>query len=74
MDVTRTVKEEKPGASKRMIGLSRNVENSNIVVPGLKFGDCLDVLDGYAIVFEGTGWVGGVAGWLRFGWQEVDMD
>lgn len=66
MDVTRAIKEEKPGACKGMVGFSGDFENSDVIVPGPEFDEGFDVVNGNT-VFLGLGQAGGtgVVGWLR---------
>lgn len=48
-----------------MVGSSRNFEDTNVIVPGLEFGEDFDILCWDAVVL-GSGLGGGMVGRLGF--------
>lgn len=49
-----------------MVGSPRNFEDTDVIVPGLEFGEHFDILSGDAVVL-GFGLVAGMVGLLGFG-------
>lgn len=58
MDVSRAIEEQEPRAGKRVVSFSGNLENANVIVPGLELDENFDVFNGNAVVL-GLGYGGG---------------
>lgn len=56
-----------------MVGSSRNFEDTNVIVPGLEFGEDFDILGGDAVLL-GSGLGGRMVGGLGFWRQWVEVD
>lgn len=69
MNVAGAIEEEESRAGEGVVGLSRNLQNPDVVLPGLEFHDGFDVVDGDAIVL-GLGLVGA----LGFAGERVDAN
>lgn len=74
MDVSRGIQKEESRASKRVVGISRDFKNSNVIVSGLEFRNDFDVFDRDAIVLGLVLGLIRVVGLLRFGYYWIALE